>query len=286
MKSIKYLLAFVALCWVFDDANAQLRSRYFFVGVSAGTTNYKGDLDDNFTLKFTKPGIGFVGGYRLHQNISVRLGFSQGWMGAADEKAARDIPRRRRNLSFRSPITEGSLVFIYDFFANNRKYKYRTDWSPYLFAGGAIFAYNPQAKLGDEWFDLQPLGTEGQHLSGCGYENCPEPYRLVQVAIPFGVGIRYKLTDKIDLNLELGLRKTFTDYLDDVSGFYPDLGTMRAEMGETAALLSDRIDRAVYPQGGEFWNGIRGDNTQNDWYVLTMVSATYILDWVKCPKFR
>jgi opacity protein-like surface antigen len=286
MKSFKYVLALVALCWVFNDANAQLRTRYFYVGVSAGTTNYKGDLDDNFTLKFTKPSLGFMGGYKFHPHMSLRLAFQQGWMGAADERAARDIPRRRRNLSFRSPITEGSLVLVYEFFANNRKFKYRPQYTPYIFAGVAAFAFNPQAKLGDEWYDLQPLGTEGQHLTNCGYENCPDPYSLVQLSIPFGAGIRYKLTDKIDLNLELGLRKTFTDYLDDVSGRYPDLDRMRSEMGENAALLSDRIDRGTYPQGGEFWNGIRGDNSQDDWYVTTMVSATYILDWVKCPKFR
>lgn len=286
MKSIKYVLALVALCWMFNDANAQLRTRYAYIGVSAGATNYKGDLDDNFTLKFTKPGFGFMGGYKFHPHMALRLAFTQGWMKASDEKAARDIPRRRRDLSFRSPISEGSLVLVYEFFANDRKFRYRPQYTPYLFAGIAAFAYNPQAKLGDEWFDLQPLGTEGQHLTDCGYADCPDPYSLVQISIPFGAGIRYKLTDKIDLNLEIGLRKTFTDYLDDVSGRYPDLDRMRSEMGENAALLSDRIDRSVYPQGGEFWNGIRGDNTQEDWYVNTMVSATYILDWTKCPKFR
>jgi hypothetical protein len=88
------------------------------------------------------------------------------------------------------------------------------------------------------------------------------------------------------LNVELGLRKTLTDYLDDVSGNYADVDELREQMGVEAALLSDRIDRAVYPQGGEFWNGIRGDNTQDDWYIISQVSATYILDWVKCPKFR
>lgn len=291
MKSIKYFLAFVAVCWMFNDANAQLRSKYFYVGVSAGATNYKGDLDDNFALKFTKPGFGFQGGYKFHPHMSLRLGFTQGWMKASDAKAARDIPRRRRNLSFRSPITEGSLVLVYEFFANDRKYKYRPQYTPYLFAGVAAFAFNPQAKLGDEWYDLQPLGTEGQHLVDCGYPDCPKPYSLVQISFPFGAGIRYKLTDKIDLSLEIGLRKTTTDYLDDVSGRYPDLDALRSEMGNqngvpAAALLSDRIDRGVYPQGGEFWNGIRGDNSQDDWYVVTMVSANYILDWVKCPKFR
>lgn len=286
MKSIKYLVAFFALCWVFNEATAQINNRYFYVGVALGATNYKGDLDDNMTLKFTKPGLGLLGGYHINSRMSFRLAFSQGWMGASDAQAARDIPRRRRNLSFRSPLTEGSLVLVYEFFGNNRRYKYRPTYSPYIFAGGAIFAYNPQGKLGNDWYDLQPLGTEGQQLGGnCGYENCPEPYSLVQVSIPFGAGVRYRLTDKIDLNVEIGLRKTFTDYLDDVSGQYADYEALYAQ-NPTAALLSDRIDRSVYPQGGKFWNGIRGDNTQNDWYVISMVSATYILDWVKCPKFR
>lgn len=284
MRFTKYLLALAALLLLANVTTAQLRSKYFYVGVALGATNYKGDLDDNFALKFTKPGLGFVGGYKFHPHMSVRLNFNQGWIGASDAKAARDIPRRRRNLSFRSPLTEVSLNLVYEFFANDRKFKYRPQYTPYLFAGVGVFAYNPQAKLGDTWYDLQPLGTEGQYLANC--PDCPEPYGLVQVSFPFGAGIRYKLTDKIDLNLEIGLRKTLTDYLDDVSGNYADVDDLRSQMGEEAALLSDRIDRSVYTAGGEFWNGIRGDQTQDDWYVLTQISATYILDWTKCPKFR
>ncbi len=295
MKSVKYLFVLVALCVGFTTASAQLRTRYFYVGVGMGATNYKGDLDDNFTLKFTKPGLGFIGAYKFHPHMSVRLMLAQGWMKASDAKAARDVPRLRRNLSFRSPITEASVTFVYEFFANDRKFMYRPQYSPYIFGGVGVFAFNPQAKLGNDWVDLQPLGTEGQNMPDCHqgqiYRDasnfpCPTPYKLVQLSIPFGVGIRYKLTDKIDLNAELGLRKTFTDYIDDVSGNYVNVDQLRANDGETAAILSDRIDRSIYPQGGEFWNGIRGDRTQSDWYLLSMVSATYILDWVICPKFR
>lgn len=295
MKSVKYLLALVALCAVFSTATAQLQTRYFYVGVGLGATNYKGDLDDNFTLKFTKPGLTFLGGYKFHPHLSARLMLSQGWMKASDAKAARDVPRLRRNLSFRSPISEASLTFVWEFFANNRKFRYRTQYTPYIFGGVAVFRFNPQAKLGNTWYDLQPLGTEGQNMINCHQGQiyadattapCPKPYKLVQIAIPFGVGLRYKLTDKIDINAELGLRKTFTDYIDDVSGYYVNVDQLRAESGEIAAILSDRIDRSIYPQGGEFWNGIRGDNSQTDWYVLSLVSATYILDWAICPKFR
>lgn len=283
MKAIKLLALFLAFAGIGQVLNAQAQGTYFYVGAAAGTTNYKGDLDDDFTLKFTKPGLVLLGGLKFNNHMALRLSFAQGWMGASDAKAARDIPRRRRNLSFRSPIEEVSLQLVYEFFSNNRKYKYRPQFSPYVFGGISIFRFNPQGKLGNEWYDLQPLGTEGQYLPSCS--DCPDPYKLVQVAVPMGVGIRYRLTSKIDLNLEMGVRKTFTDYIDDVSGEYPDMDALLAA-DPTAYLLSDRIDRSVYPQGAKHWNGIRGDRNQNDMYVLTMVSATYILDWVKCPKFR
>jgi hypothetical protein len=179
MKSSKYLIALVLLMAVASTSFAQLRTRYFYVGVSLGATNYKGDLDDNFALKFTKPGLGFMGGYKFTPHLSARLAFNQGWIGASDSQAARDIPRRRRNLSFRSPLTEVSLNLVYEFFANDRKFKYRPQYTPYLFGGVAVFAFNPQAKLGNDWYNLQPLGTEGQFLANCA--DCPDPYNLVQV---------------------------------------------------------------------------------------------------------
>lgn len=284
MKFFKYLIVLVVLGTVLQDASAQYRSKYFYVGVALGATNYKGDLDDNFSLKFTRPGLGIVGGYKFHPHMSVRLGFNQGWIGASDARAARDIPRQRRNLSFRSPITEGAVTLQYEFFANTRQYKFRPQYTPYIFGGVAVFNFRPQAKLGNEWYDLQPLGTEGQFLPDAG-DQYPEPYSLTQIAFPMGVGVRYKLSKRLDLNVEIGLRKTLTDYLDDVSGTYPNMDQLRAD-NPVSYLLSDRIDRTVYPEGAGYWNGIRGDKTQKDWYVLSNVSVTYILDWVKCPKFR
>ena len=90
MKSVKYLLTLAALCVVFSTATAQLTTRYYYVGVGVGATNYKGDLDDNFALKFTKPGLGFIGGYKFHPHMSVKLMLAQGWMKASDAKAILD----------------------------------------------------------------------------------------------------------------------------------------------------------------------------------------------------
>ena len=283
MKLIKCFLVLALSIFIVGDLAAQYRGRYFWVSPGVGATNYKGDLDSDFSLKFTKPGLGVMGGYQFNPHMSVRLSVAQGWMKATDTRTD-DLARNRRNLSFRSPITEAALTAEWKFFGENRSYKFRPKYSPFVFAGVAVFRFNPQAKLGGQWYDLQPLGTEGQNLPGAGTVY-PERYKLVQVSIPMGVGVRYKLGPRLDLCAEIGLRKTFTDYLDDVSGEYPDLNELRAD-NPIAAELSDRIDLAQYPEGAAVVNGIRGDKTQDDWYVLSFVSVRYILDWVKCPKFR
>lgn len=291
MKMVRTLLLAAFAFALASGVQAQLRFKHFFVGASVGATNYKGDLDDNLTIKFTKPGVGLVAGYEFSNHFGAEFEFNQGWIGASDAKNT-DEPRQRRNLSFRSQIQEVCLTLTYEFFDNNRKYQFRPKYSPYIFAGVGVYHFNPQGKLGDEWIDLQPLGTEGQYLSTRSgvdpYGNeisYPEPYATTQICIPFGIGVRYKLTKKIDLLAEFGLRKLFTDYLDDVSNLYPQMDQLLAE-NPTAYLMSDRGDRTQYPEGMAFWNGIRGDKSQMDWYTLTMVSAVYILDWEKCPKFR
>ena len=214
MKQFQVLFLSVLFLAISSQVQAQLRTNYFFVGISAGATNYKGDLDDDFTLKFTRPGLGFIGGFKFHPHAEMRLTFSQGWMGASDKHGFSDVPRIRRNLSFRSPLTEMAVTVAYELFGNTRKFKFRSKWSPYVLGGVGVFYFRPQAKLGNEWYDLQSLGTEGQFLPNC--PECPKPYKLVQISFPMGLGIRYKLTEKIDLWGEIGLRKTFTDYIDDV----------------------------------------------------------------------
>ncbi len=283
MKVLKTSLALVLVIWTALEAQAQYRYGYFKVGISAGPTNYLGDLDDNFTFKFTKPGVGIQGSYRFNPFMTARLGFYRGWIGATDA-VANDVPRNRRNLSFRSPITEGSFTVSFDFLPTDRSYAYRPVYTPYVFTGVALFSFNPQAKLNGQWYDLQPLGTEGQYLPDPD-GRYPEPYRLTQISIPMGAGVRFSLSRKFDIELETGFRKTFTDYLDDVSGLYPDLEQLRAQ-NPVAALLSDRIDRSEYPQGAAAVNGIRGDRTQQDWYIYSSVRLSFILDWVKCPTFK
>ncbi len=285
MKAAKYWFLLIVLLSAAISSQAQFRYGYFSVGVSGGSTNYLGDLDDDFTFRFTKAGVGADVKYRLNPFMSFRMGFFHGWARAADSVSG-SFARNRRNLHFRTQISEVNAVVVFDFVPNDRRFNYRPKYVPYVFGGVSIFRFNPEAQLGGQWIPLQPLGTEGQQT---GLPQYPEPYSLVQLAVPMGAGVRFALTDLIDLEVETGFRKTFTDYLDDVSGEYVQAND-RIAMSSTALNLMDRIDRSVYPErefplGALEVNGIRGDNTQTDWYIYTCVRLNLILDWVKCPQF-
>ncbi|MCH8048068.1 MAG: hypothetical protein IID44_30610, partial [Planctomycetes bacterium] len=145
--------------------------------------------------------------------------------------------RWNRNLSFRNDLLEFKLDAIFDLFENRGTFKKRPDYTPYAFIGFAMFLHNPKAKINGKWVALKPLSTEGQGLGravladGSLGREPPKPYSLIQPAIPFGVGFRYKLDRQLDIAFEIGWRATFTDYLDDVGGFYYDRQTLIDEKG-------------------------------------------------------
>jgi len=113
----------------------------------------------------------------------------------------------------------------------------RVSWTPYGFIGVAGFLNNPEAQApatdlqgnslpeAGKWVKLRPLGTEGQYstLDPTDANYGIKPYKVAQIAIPFGIGIRLKLNQVMDFSAEWGFRYTFTDYLDDVSRNYVGL---------------------------------------------------------------
>jgi len=275
--------------------SAQKPYNFVRIGVGAGASNYLGDLDDDLTFKFTKPGVSLTAAYRFNPHMAIRGGFYRGTVTATDDKS-RDIPRRRRNLDFKSPITEMNLTLQVDFVPTTRRYNFRPGLTPYLFGGIAFYNFNPMGQnASGEWIALEPLGTEGQRAISAANSTTgkayPTPYSLTQFAIPMGVGVRFRLTKALDIEAETGFRKLFTDYLDDVSGQYPDPADLP---GSLATYFSDKpmipgevgADGVNYATGVAFINGKRGNTTQNDWYIYSNVTVSYIIDWVKCPKFK
>ena len=130
---------------------------------------------------------------------------------------------------------------------------------------------DPQALLDDTWYRLQPLGTEGQ---GTSARPDSEPYKVDQLAIPFGAGLKFNF-GRIDMQVEWGLRRTYTDYIDDVSGTYVDNDLLAFENGPLAALLAD--PSGIEAIGLSNTGHARGDVNTRDWYQYTGLSITYII---------
>lgn len=217
--------------------------------------------------------------------VGLRLEGTFGQVNADDkvlEKVkATTFGRYERNLSFRSNIIElMGLAEIHPLFIfKSYDDEYNRDpprYSPYLLAGIGIFSFKPQAKLGNTWVDLQPLSTEGQ-----GFAEYPDRkiYKLNQMNIPLGLGIKYELSSLLNVRAEFVYRKLNTDYLDDVSTTYVD-PTLYANYftgGKltSALLLNDRqyeLDPTHITQPGDQ----RGNPKNNDAYFSFNIKASLI----------
>jgi len=239
------------------------------IGISAGVSNYIGDLDDNFVPRFSTPGVGVHLIHSFSRYVSLRVAYYHGWLQASDAQGHLNN-MQGRNISFRSHLDELSAVLRIKFTDLRPRGRRFAILEPYVFGGVGYFHFNPRAQYNGTWYDLHSLGTEGQYLK---YGNNPAPYSLYQWCIPMGAGVEKSLNGHWVLGLECGFRKLFTDYLDDVSWNYPSKVQMTEEMGPVAAALSDPSDRSQYPDGR--YRYLRGNPELKDWYCYTNIHITY-----------
>lgn len=160
------------------------------VGFGFGTFNYTGDLARTYNILNSKPGVTVFYRSNLSRVVSVRAGLTAGGVGATDDRPI-DAFAEQRQASFDIFLMEASTVMEYHFM-NWRDSKHMLRFTPYLFGGLGIFGMS-------------------------GTQDKPSEYSNVQAAIPFGLGIKYIVNPKWYLSLEFGARKTFFDYLDNVS---------------------------------------------------------------------
>ncbi len=262
------LFLFTLLSFLISTSNlcAQENRGTIGIGISAGAMNYEGDLDDNFTLVFTRPGFGVHAIFVVFPRIHFRLTALHGSISANDAQAS-FTNNASRNLKFYSDIDELGLQIIYSLQNRKRGFSKRNFAVPYVFAGISYFQFAPKREVNNVEYDLQSIGTEGQYLTG----PYPKPYKLQQFSIPFGVGFKFKVSKNFDAGAETGFRKTFTDYLDDVSTSYPDKTALYTAQGPVAVYLSDP---SVEPNIS-FTQ--RGNPINSDWYVYTNVHLTFYL---------
>ncbi len=250
------LMTFPAL----THAQFNWSANYFEVGVGAGIMNYSGELTNSiFDFKHLHPAGALFVRYNVGKFISVRgqaaLGFISG--NDADSKELRN---NIRNLNFQSHVLEGSLILEANLMGYNPT-GHDQMFSPYAFIGIGVFNFNPRTAHFDpnkdgELIELSKLNTEGQ---GSATLSNRKPYSRTQISIPMGLGVKFAVNSHINIGFEVGIRPTFTDYLDDVGQTYPidaltkeplydNTAYRGGEFGDKSMqeLLSDRSYEYIY----------------------------------------
>lgn len=265
MKPLKPITLFLIICLA-----SSLQAQQLEIGLMRGIATYSGDIShvENLAIGDIRSSFGIFARWKTASPLAVRAGITLANISAEDAKSP---DQTARNLHFFSPILEFQAVGEYHFANKNPKF------SPYVFGGVAAFYFNPQAEFEDDYVELQPIGTEGQGL--VGYEAL---YQKWQIAIPMGVGMQWYFNTKLSVGLELGIRKTFTDYLDDVSGLYPEFDAISNDPTRVALSYRGVGANNRFPSGAE-----RGSNNGDDWYWIGGVTLTYQLfsgKGIVCPK--
>lgn len=267
------------------QASAQkklFRGKPIEFGITLGAANYMGDLSKFVAFNETKPMGGLICRFNLTDFVTLRGNALFGQISADDKNFDDDAFRRQRNLNFRSNIVEFSGIVEWNLLGFEETQR-ATPWSPYLFAGVGVFKFNPKTqffynsaihdpslqRFHEQWIELQPLGTEGQETTKY---NDRKRYPLTQISIPLGIGFKRQWDDLWAWGVEFGMRKTFTDYLDDVSLDYVDDQIVGGNSGYLAAALKDRGPELGYQK---FDNGTgRGNSGQKDWYMFFNFTIT------------
>jgi hypothetical protein len=281
---MRSLLISLLFCFVFVSSYSQYDWDF---GVKLGAAAYLGDIGGKYEarpfiydvqLQKSRQNIGGFVRKRVNEWLYISAGLEQGTISGADSLSELNT-RFSRNLSFRNHIVEASIKTEFNFITLhgfNMKYKFRSAYNMYVFTGFAMFFHNPKANYNGQWYALQPLQTEGVN------------YSRIQPAIPLGGGMHYTINKTIRIGWEIGWRMTFTDYLDDVSGYYISPNSHSSEIGRILADRSFEIDekhpnflgRAYYSRATESnpnAPGKRGNADNNDSYFFTSFSLSYVI---------
>ncbi len=284
--------------------------RHWSIGASLNASNYFGDLSPSseyfgeFTskgyfspvdFKFTKAVLGFFGQYRYHPRYSVRLEFVTTTLTGDDNTSAKfgEIGQKAwyrwmRNLHFRNRIYELGVLWTADFVENRGPFfKRPKGFIPYTVIGLSVFYHNPQAVgPNGDWINLKPLRLN------------EKDYSRIQIAIPMGIGVKRRITDKLDIAFEWVVRFTFTDGLDDVTGYYmsdEQLGnnTLRVAMHDRSKEPTSMFNNAVrdparvalipeYAKGDQ--REKRGDDDFDQYVIYGFKLIYHFGGDVKCPR--
>lgn len=261
-------LVTICLVILFGSMNLNAQKGYE-LGGWIGSAFYFGDLNPNFDL--TRPGLagGIQGRYNFNSRVALKLSANVARVRGSDEVAKTSF-EKQRNLHFYSNIYDFTPVIELNFFPyiHGSREDYFT---PYMAFGFSIFKFNPKTELNGQVYNLIDYNTEGIEVGD---------YYNVSTGWTTSIGLKWDIDYKYSINIEFSARYLATDYLDDVSGTYPNLNQLSADNGPIAAQLSDRSGIDGFASEGRQ----RGDSTKKDSYNFIGISFMRYFGAVSCPE--
>ena len=181
-------LAITLFFFTYNLSAQVIRSQSEF-GFGLGAMNYTGDLTQSMNPRFFRPGATAYFRVNISEATSFKASLTGGRIVGSDKKNPVDSFAVQRDHEFGIYVVEASGVMEYHFLKWKENPHLR--WTPYIFGGLGIFTV---------------LGSEVQ-----------KEYSSIQPVLPFGIGAKYVLDPRHMLEFQFGIRKTFFDYLDNVS---------------------------------------------------------------------
>lgn len=302
------LLTFTASSQSISSKNGK-----YEIGANLGPSFFLGDIGGNpgkgktfikdVNIPFSKLAKGLFFSYFPTEMIGIRVELNKLSLEADDnaikDKGGDEVFRKQRNLNFRSKLTEAFVALeLYPSVLFENYTDLKGKFRPYGIIGVGSFKFNPEGKYIDpttgktNWVKLKPLQLEGQGMSE--YPDRKE-YKLSQLVVPIGAGIKYYMSNNIYMGFEVMYRKTFTDYIDDVSTNYIDPILFDSHLNSGNAQIARQLyfrQNITNPQVSRpSYDEQRGDPRQNDSYFSSILRIGWRINHqvtsrqLECPKF-
>lgn len=230
-------------------------------------------------------GVGVT--YFPNQWLGIKLNFDQGKVSGFDSlirnQRSDEVSRKKRNLSFRSNISELNLSFEFypTAYLVRKESFFNNKLRPYLSIGIGAFHFNPQGVYdapdgSKRWVDLKPLRLEGEGMA----EYDVKEYKNIALQMPLGFGLKYFINDRWYIGAEVLQRFTFTDYVDDVSQKYIDPALFSKYLPKDQVAIAEQMmfKRALVANNrpvSEFIGKERGDATDKDYYISAFLKVGF-----------
>jgi hypothetical protein len=190
VKTFQKVFSAVLICLLLLCATVAFSQKYE-VGLGVGGMTYTGDMVRDYHIENNRPGGMLFFRYNVNDYLSLRGNFMGGALYGNDKKPIDAFADARNAPDFTIPAIELAGMVEY-YFLDYKENINLLRWSPYFFIG-----------LGATWF--------GAH------ENPTGSYSSIQPVIPMGLGFKYLLRREWSIGIEGGARKTFFDYIDNLS---------------------------------------------------------------------